>query len=140
MKFTRQDNHKKPKLARSGWRRPRGIQSKMRLGLSGYKVSPNPGYGSPKTTRGKHSIGLEPVVVATPSQLVGIDKAKQAVIVSGSVGLRKAKEILKSGSTDFTLLDKELDHDDDELTATMKVRRSTIERKFGELIQGMYGR
>jgi len=40
----------------------------------------------------------------------------------------------------FTLLDKELDHDDDELTATMKVRRSTIEQKFEGLIRGMYGR
>lgn len=38
----------------------------------------------------------------------------------------------------FTILDKELDHDDDELTATMKVRRSIIEKKFGELIEAMY--
>ncbi|MDQ7781930.1 MAG: AMP-binding protein [Desulfomonilaceae bacterium] len=38
----------------------------------------------------------------------------------------------------FTLLDKELDHDDDEVTATMKVRRSTIEKKFKDLIEAMY--
>lgn len=38
----------------------------------------------------------------------------------------------------FKILDKELDHDDDELTATMKVRRSIIERKFNDLIEGMY--
>ena len=40
----------------------------------------------------------------------------------------------------FTLFDKELDHDDDELTATMKVRRSTIEEKFKDLIWAMYGK
>lgn len=40
----------------------------------------------------------------------------------------------------FTLLDKELDHDDDELTATMKVRRSTIEAKFKDVIEAMYGK
>ena len=40
----------------------------------------------------------------------------------------------------FTLLDKELDHDDDEVTATMKVRRSTIEAKFKDLIVAMYGK
>ncbi len=40
----------------------------------------------------------------------------------------------------FTLLDKELDHDDDEVTATMKVRRSTIGEKYRELIDGMYRR
>jgi long-chain acyl-CoA synthetase len=38
----------------------------------------------------------------------------------------------------FTILDKELDHDDDELTATMKVRRSIIEKKFSDLIEQMY--
>ncbi len=40
----------------------------------------------------------------------------------------------------FTLLDKELDHDDDELTATMKVRRKTVEEKFKDVIESMYGR
>jgi len=38
----------------------------------------------------------------------------------------------------FTILDKELDQDDEELTATMKVKRSVIERKFKELIDAMY--
>ena len=38
----------------------------------------------------------------------------------------------------FTLLDKELDHDDDELTATLKVRRKAIDEKFGDLIEAMY--
>ncbi len=38
----------------------------------------------------------------------------------------------------FTLLDKELDHDDDELTATMKVRRSAVEERFKDLIDRMY--
>ncbi len=38
----------------------------------------------------------------------------------------------------FLLLDKELDHDDDELTATLKVRRKTIENKFKDLIESMY--
>ncbi|MEW6267511.1 MAG: AMP-binding protein [Thermodesulfobacteriota bacterium] len=40
----------------------------------------------------------------------------------------------------FTLLDKELDHDDDELTATMKVRRQVVEKKFSDLIRAMYSR
>ena len=40
----------------------------------------------------------------------------------------------------FVLLDKELDHDDDELTATMKVRRKSVEEKFKHLIDTMYGR
>ena len=38
----------------------------------------------------------------------------------------------------FTLLPKELDHEDGELTATQKVKRSEIEKRFGDLIEGMY--
>ena len=39
----------------------------------------------------------------------------------------------------FRLLEKELDHDDDEVTATMKVRRKTIYEKFAPLIADIYG-
>ena len=38
----------------------------------------------------------------------------------------------------FHLLTKELDHDDDEVTATMKVRRSNIEKKYASEIAGLY--
>jgi len=38
----------------------------------------------------------------------------------------------------FILLDKELDHDDDELTATMKVRRANIYEKFAQEIALVY--
>ncbi len=39
----------------------------------------------------------------------------------------------------FCLLDKELDHDDGEVTATMKVRRRVIEEKFRPQIAALYG-
>lgn len=38
----------------------------------------------------------------------------------------------------FVLLEKELDHDDEELTATMKVRRKAIEEKYKDLIDSIY--
>ena len=38
----------------------------------------------------------------------------------------------------FRLLTKELDHEDGELTATQKVKRSIIEDRFGDLIESMY--
>ncbi|MBC8442358.1 MAG: AMP-binding protein [Deltaproteobacteria bacterium] len=38
----------------------------------------------------------------------------------------------------FLLLTKELDHDDNEMTATMKVRRATIYKKFAKEIETIY--
>jgi long-chain acyl-CoA synthetase len=40
----------------------------------------------------------------------------------------------------FHLLTKELDHDDGEVTATMKVRRASIYTKFAAEIEGLYAR
>ncbi len=39
----------------------------------------------------------------------------------------------------FVILDKELDQDDEELTATMKVKRASIEKKYRQLIDSIYG-
>ena len=59
-------------------------------------------------------------------------------LIKGEVG--EVNKNLASVETikKFTILDKELDHDDDELTATMKVRRATVEEKFSDLIERMY--
>ena len=39
----------------------------------------------------------------------------------------------------FVILDKELDHDDGELTATQKVRRNIINKKFARELEQIYG-
>ncbi len=39
----------------------------------------------------------------------------------------------------FRMLPKELDHEDGELTATQKVKRSAIAKLFDELVEDMYG-
>ena len=38
----------------------------------------------------------------------------------------------------FHLLTKELDHDDDEVTATMKVRRANVQKKYAQEIESLY--
>ena len=40
----------------------------------------------------------------------------------------------------FVILEKELDHDDGELTATQKVRRSIIDKKFSRELERIYGK
>jgi long-chain acyl-CoA synthetase len=48
-------------------------------------------------------------------------------------GLAPVEQVKK-----FKLLEKELDHDDNEVTATMKVRRKAIYEKFASLIEEIY--
>ena len=38
----------------------------------------------------------------------------------------------------FRMLPKELDHEDGELTATQKLKRSAMTDAFGELVESMY--
>jgi long-chain acyl-CoA synthetase len=38
----------------------------------------------------------------------------------------------------FRLIPKELDHEDGELTATQKVKRSAMLERFGDLVESMY--
>jgi len=39
---------------------------------------------------------------------------------------------------EFRMIPKELDHEDGELTATQKIKRSSMEEMFNELIEDMY--
>jgi long-chain acyl-CoA synthetase len=57
----------------------------------------------------------------------------QAEIDSGNARLAQVSQIRK-----FRLLTRELDHDDGEVTATMKVRRASIYTTYADEIEGMY--
>lgn len=55
-------------------------------------------------------------------------------VAGANAGLAPVAQVRK-----FALLTKELDHDDDEVTATMKVRRSNIAAKYKDEIEQLYG-
>jgi len=101
--FTRQDAHKRVKLA-SGWRKPRGYQSKMRLGRRGYKRAVSDGYGSPRSVEGLHKSGLKPVIVATVAELDKLSKHDGAVLVGGLGAKKKALLIKHAQEKKITLL------------------------------------
>lgn len=97
--FIRQDANKKKKLE-SKWRRPKGIQSKIRLNLKGRGKKVSKGYRSPKKVRHMHKSGLMPCVIRSFSELKNIDAKKKCIIISSSLGnkkrifiLNKAKEL-----------------------------------------------
>lgn len=91
--FIRQDSHKKVEVKKK-WRSPRGLHNKMRLGFKGYRRSVSTGWRSPKLVRHLHKSGLKVVSVSSPNDL-NIDAAKQGIIISAAVGLRKKVDIIK---------------------------------------------
>ena len=96
--------HKKPKFRRQEswrykrvtdrWRRPHGVDSKMRKKVKGWPASPTTGYRSPKNTRGLHPSGFVETRIQTVEDLVGIDPELQAIRIARTVGGRKRVEIL----------------------------------------------
>ena len=92
--FHRQDSHKKAKLS-SSWRKPRGYQSKMRLGRRGYSRSISSGYGSPKQVEGSHKSGLFPVLVSTSAQLDALGAKTQGAVLTAGLGAKRREQLLE---------------------------------------------
>lgn len=92
-KFRRQEWFRFKKLGKK-WRRPRGKDSKMRVGKSGKPPTVSVGYRSPKTARGVHPSGLAEILVSSPRDLEGIDARRQAVRIASGVGKKKRQQII----------------------------------------------
>ena len=100
--FIRQDAHKKNETKATGWRRPRGLHSKMREGRRGYRIKISVGWKSPAAVRGAHPSGLMPLLIHRPADLAAITTTHGAVIASG-VGDKKRLEILKAAQGKGTI-------------------------------------
>ena len=92
-KFRRQEWYRYYRLARSGWRKPKGMQSKQRLNMKYRTPMVRVGYGKIAAVRGLHPSGFEDVLVNQPSDLEGLDPERQAIRIGASVGNRKRANI-----------------------------------------------
>ena len=71
-KFRRQEWYRYYRLARTGWRKPKGMQSKQRLNMKYRTPMVRVGYGKIAAVRGLHPSGFEDVLVNQPSDLDGL--------------------------------------------------------------------
>ena len=92
--FIKQDAHKKKRVSVK-WRKPRGMDSKMRQHFRGYRTSISKGWKSPAEVRGLHPSGLMPVRISAPSQLDSMDPKKDGVMLGSTVGKKKRMDIIR---------------------------------------------
>lgn len=93
--FVRVDQHRYIRIEDSGWRRPRGLDNKIRQQRKGYPPKVKAGYRKPAAVRGLHPSGFVEALVRRPEDLEGLDPKIHAVRIAAGVGVRKRIEILK---------------------------------------------
>jgi len=91
--FRRQEWYRYKRLSRSSWRKPSGLQSKVRLNRKYRPPMARIGYRKISSVRGLHPSGFEEVLVHKPSDLEGLDPETQAVRIGARVGNRKRLDI-----------------------------------------------
>jgi large subunit ribosomal protein L32e len=103
-KFVRQESWRFKRL-KENWRRPRGLDNKMRRKIKGWPPTVNAGYRGPKIARGLHPSGYREVLVFNLKEVKGIDPKTQAIRIAHAVGSRKrAKILVEARKSKITIL------------------------------------
>jgi len=92
-KFRRQEWFRYRRLSKTGYRKPKGKDSKMRMNRKYRSPMARVGYGKIGSARGLHPSGFEEVLVHNANDLDGLNPELQAVRVAAKVGNRKRSTI-----------------------------------------------
>ena len=91
-RFRRQESWRYKRVSEV-WRKPDGIDSKMRRKKKGWPKSVEVGYRGPKAARGLHPSGYAEVLIRTVDDVEKVDPKAQAIRIAHTVGARKRIEI-----------------------------------------------
>jgi large subunit ribosomal protein L32e len=91
--FLRPESWRDAKFSES-WRRPRGLDNKVRQKVKGWPASPSTGYKGPKFARGLHPSGYREVIVYNVKDVTVVDSNTQAIRIAHTVGKRKRALII----------------------------------------------
>jgi large subunit ribosomal protein L32e len=97
-KFVRQESWRYIRLAEN-WRKPKGIDNKMRKQVSGVPPLVKVGYRGPKKARGLHPSGYNDRLIHNIRDLEKLDPKVDAARIGHSVGRRKRIDIVSKANT-----------------------------------------
>jgi large subunit ribosomal protein L32e len=137
--FVRPESWRYKRLSES-WRRPRGLDNKMRRKIKGWPPTVNVGYRGPKATRGLHPSGYIEVLVYNSEELRKIDPKTQAARIAHTVGKRKrAKILVEARKKKITILNlkevKKVAEEEKELTEEKEKEEKLKEKEVEEVAE-----
>jgi len=91
-RFRRQESWRYKRVSEV-WRKPDGVDSKMRRKKKGWPKSVEVGYRGPKAARGLHPSGYAEVLIRTVGDVDEVNPKAQAIRIAHAVGARKRIEI-----------------------------------------------
>ncbi|CAM9242917.1 unnamed protein product [Discosporangium mesarthrocarpum] len=99
-KFARHQSDRFMRIKNSSWRKPKGIDGRVRRRFKGALPMPNIGYGSDKRTRNLLPNGFYKFLVHNTKELelLMMHNRKYAAEIAHNVSSRKRKEIVKRAS------------------------------------------
>jgi large subunit ribosomal protein L32e len=97
-KFVRQESWRYDRLSEN-WRKPKGIDNKMRKQVSGVPALVKVGYRGPRAARGLHPSGYTDNLVFNVNDLSKLNAKKDAARLGHTVGTRKRKEIIAKATS-----------------------------------------
>ncbi|TRO45681.1 50S ribosomal protein L32e [Candidatus Bathyarchaeota archaeon] len=86
--FLRSESWRYSKMSES-WRRPRGLDHKMRRKIKGWPPMVSTGYKGPKAARGLHPSGFREVLVHNLNEICEVNPTIQVARISHTVGKKK---------------------------------------------------
>jgi large subunit ribosomal protein L32e len=91
--FVRSESWRYMKL-KENWRRPRGLDHKMRRKIKGWPPTVSVGYKGPKVARGLHPSGYKEVLVHNAKEISNVDPKTEAARIAHTVGKKKRVQII----------------------------------------------